>query len=233
VLVRADSGGGTHEFLAWLTARSRRLHYSVGMTITDGIAGAIGQVPADAWTPAYDGDGQVRKGAWVADITGLLDTGSWPAGMRVIVRKERPHPGAQLRFTDIDGHRFTAFATDTKKGQLADLELRHRRRARCEDRIRNAKDTGLRNLPLKGFAQNQAWCEIVALACELLAWTQLLALARTARRWEPKRVRLRLFAIAGQVVRGSRRLRLRLAENWPWAADITAAITRLQAIPSG
>ena len=55
--------------------------------------------------------------------------------MRVIVRKERPHPGAQLRFTDIDGHRFTAFATDAKKGQLADLELRHRRRARCEDRI--------------------------------------------------------------------------------------------------
>ena len=96
--------------------------------------------------------------------------------MRVIVRKERPHPGAQLRFTDIDGHRFTAFATDAKKGQLADLELRHRRRARCEDRIRCAKDTGLRNLPLKGFAQNQLWCEIVALACELLAWTQMLAL---------------------------------------------------------
>ena len=117
--------------------------------------------------------------------------------MRVIVRKERPHPGAQLRFTDIDGHRFTAFATDAKRGQLADLELRHRRRARCEDRIRCAKDTGLRNLPLKGFAQNQVWCEIVALACELLAWTQMLALTGTARRWEPKRLRLRLFAVAG------------------------------------
>jgi Transposase DDE domain group 1 len=131
VLVRADSGGGTHEFLKWLTAKSRRLHYSVGMTITEAIAEAIGKVPAEAWTPAYDGGGQVRKGAWVADITGLLDLDSWPAGMRVIVRKERPHPGAQLRFTDIDGHRFTAFATDTKRGQLADLELRHRRRARC------------------------------------------------------------------------------------------------------
>ena len=119
--------------------------------------------------------------------------------MRVIVRKERPHPGAQLRFTDIDGHRFTAFATDAKNGQLADLELRHRRRARCEDRIRCAKDTGLRNLPLKGFAQNQLWCEIVALACELLAWTQMLALTGTARRWEPKRLRLRLFAVAGRL----------------------------------
>jgi hypothetical protein len=153
--------------------------------------------------------------------------------MRVIVRRERPHPGAQLRFTDIDGHRFTCFATDTRRGQLASLELRHRQRARCEDRIRCAKDTGLRNLPLKGFAQNQLWCEIVALACELLAWTQMLALAGDTRRWEPKRLRLRLFAVAGRIVRGSRRLRLRLAQNWPWAAGITAAIARLQAIPSG
>ena len=233
VLVRADSGGGTHEFLTWLTAKSRRLHYSVGMTVTEAIAEAIGKVPASAWTPAYNGDGQARGGAWVADITGLLDLGGWPAGMRVIVRKERPHPGAQLRFTDIDGHRFTAFATDTKKGQLADLELRHRRRARCEDRIRNAKDCGLRNLPLKGFAQNQLWCEIVALACELLAWTQMLALTGTARRWEPKRLRLRLLSVAGRLARSARRLRLRLAQTWPWAADVITAITRLQALPSG
>jgi hypothetical protein len=233
VLVRADSGGGTHEFLTWLTAKSRRLHYSIGMTITDDMQQAILTVPAAAWTPAYDGDGQVRDGAWVADITGMPDLSSWPAGMRVMVRKERLHPGAQLRFSDIDGHRFTAFATDAKQGQLADLELRHRRRARCEDRIRNAKDTGLRSLPLKGFAQNQIWCEIVALACELLAWSQMLALTGTARRREPKRLRLRLFAVAGRLVRGGRRLRLRLARRWPWAGEITAAVSCLQALPSG
>ena len=233
VLVRTDSAGGTHSFLEWLTAPSRRLHYSVGVTVAEDTQAAILKVPADSWTPAYDGDGRVRDGAWVADITGMLDLSSWPAGMRVIVRKERPHPGAQLRFTDIDGHRFTAFATDARKGQLADLELRHRRRARCEDRIRNAKDTGLRNLPLKGFAQNQLWCEIVSLACELLAWTQMLALTGTARRWEPKRLRLRLFSAAGRLARGGRRLRLRLAERWPWARQITTAVTRLQAIPSG
>ncbi|HEY2268219.1 MAG TPA: IS1380 family transposase [Streptosporangiaceae bacterium] len=233
VLVRADSGGGTHGFLEWLTAPSRRLRYSVGMTITEDMQAAILKVPAGSWTPAYDGDGQVRDGAWVADITGMLDLSSWPAGMRVIVRKERPHPGAQLRFTDIDGHRFTAFATGTKKGQLADLELRHRRRARCEDRIRCAMDTGLRNLPLNGYAQNQLWCEIVALACELLAWTQLLALAGEARRWEPKRLQLRLFSAAGRLACGGRRLRLRLAARWPWAGEITAAVIRLQALPSG
>jgi hypothetical protein len=233
VLVRADSGGGTREFLKWLTARSRPLHYSIGMTITEDMQAAILQVPEESWTPAYDGGGQARDGAWVADVTGLLHLEGWPAGMRVIVRKERPHPGAQLRFTDVDGHRFTAFATDARRGQLADLELRHRRRARCEDRIRCAKDTGLRNLPLRGFAQNQLWCEIAALACELLAWAQMLALAGNARRWEPKRLRLRLFAVAGRLVHGGRRLRLRLAERWPWAFEIAAAVTRLQAIPSG
>jgi hypothetical protein len=233
VLIRADSGGGTHGFLEWLTAPSRRLHYSAGMTITEDMQEAILKVPAAAWSPAYDGDGQARDGAWVADITGLLDLSSWPSGMRVIVRKERPHPGARLRFTDIDGHRFTAFATGAKKGQLADLELRHRRRARCEDRIRRAKDTGLRNLPLKSFAQNRLWCEIVALACELIAWTQMIALAGEARRWEPRRLRLRVFAVAGRLAASGRRLRLRLAERWPWSGEITAAIARLQALPAG
>lgn len=233
VLIRADSGGGTQEFLAWLAKPGRRLAYSVGFTITEDTAAAILAVPAKAWTPAYDAGGQVRPGAWVAEITGMLNLAAWPKGMRVIVRKERPHPGAQLRFTDPGGHRFTCFATSTKGGQLADLELRHRRRARCEDRIRAAKDTGLRNLPLHGYDQNQIWCEIVALACELLTWTQMLALTGPARSWEPKRLRLRLFSIAGRLIRGGRRLRLRLAATWPWARLAATAITRLQALTPG
>ena len=138
VLIRADSAGGTRDFLAWLAKPGRRLAYSVGMTITAAIEDAIGALPKKAWTPAYDAGRQPRPGAWVAELTGLLDLAGWPKGMRVIVRKERPHPGAQLRITDIDGHRCTCFATSTRGGQLADLELRHRRRARCEDRIRCA-----------------------------------------------------------------------------------------------
>ncbi|MFD1504016.1 transposase, partial [Streptosporangium lutulentum] len=162
----------------------------------------------------------------------LANLTSWPKGMRVIVRRERPHPGARLRFTDPGGHRFTCFVTNTKQGQLADLELRHRRRARAEDRIRCAKDTGLRNLPLHDFTQNQMWCEIVALAGDLMAWMQMLALQGPARRWEPKRLRLRLFAVAGRLVHGGRRLRLRIAARWPWAPQIIAAVTRLQALPA-
>ena len=233
VLVRADAGGGTHGFLNWLTAPGRRLAYSVGMTITQDMHQAILTVPARAWTPAYDSDRQPRDGAWVAEITGMLDLSAWPGGMRVIVRKERPHPGAQLRLTDIDGNRVTCFATSTKGGQLADLELRHRLRARCEDRIRCAKDTGLRNFPLQGYAQNKIWCEITAMASELLAWMAMLALGGKTRRWEPRRLRLRLFSPAGRLVRSGRRLRLRLAARWPWNQVITTAITRLQQLAPG
>ncbi len=126
--------------------------------------------------PALNSDGEAREGADLADFTGLLDLDGWPAGMRVIVRRERPHPGAQLRFDDVDGYRLTAFATNTTLGTLQQLELRHRRRARCEDRIRIAKDTGLRNLPLKGFGQNKIWCHLVLIASELMAWSGMLAL---------------------------------------------------------
>jgi hypothetical protein len=231
VLIRTDSGGGTHDFLDWVTAR--RLKYSVGFGLTQEICAAISDIPIRAWTAALDTGGDVRDGAWVAEITGMLDLTGWPKGMRLIVRKERPHPGAQLRFTDIDGHRFTCFVTNTRGGRLAELELRHRRRARCEDRIRNAKDTGLRNLPLHGFAQNQLWCELVALASELTAWMQMLALPdHPARRWEPKRLRLRLFSAAGRLVKGGRRLRLRLAARWRWADLIAMATRRLQALPA-
>ncbi len=154
VLIRTDGGGGTHEFLKWLS--SQGLSYSVGFSLSEDMAAKIDQLPAAAWTAAYDADRKVRDGAWVAELTGMLDLSTWPAGMRLLVRAERPHPGAQLRFTDSGGNRLTAFVTNTASGQLADLELRHRRRARREDRIRNAKDTGLRNLPLKDFAQNQS-----------------------------------------------------------------------------
>lgn len=227
VLVRTDSGGGTHEFVRY--CHQRRLQYSVGFSLAETTAAAVDLIPEEIWTPAYDSDGQVRDGAWVAELTGLIDLTDWPPGIRVIVRKERPHPGAQLRFTDRDGLRLTAFATNTTAGQLPDLELRHRRRARCEDRIRTAKDTGLTNLPLHEFAANRIWIEIVCLACELTAWMQMLALAdHPARRWEPKRLRLRLFSAAARLTRHARRARLRFAAHWPYSALITTALARLQ-----
>jgi hypothetical protein len=230
-LVRTDSGGGTHEFVNWLAARGRWLSYSVGMTITDAVHQAVLKVPASAWTPAVEPGGEVRDGAWVAEIGGDCLKG-WPKAIRLIVRKERPHPGAQLCFTDADGMRLTCFATNTPGEAIAGLELRHRQRARCEDRIRDARSTGLRNLPLHGFAQNQIWLEIVQLALDLLAWMPMLALTGKTRRWEPKKLRFRLFSAAAQLVTTGRRRYLRLAAHWPWTDVISAAADRLQALPN-
>ncbi len=226
VMVRADGGGGTREFIGWLDRRG--LSYSIGFTLPAGMSQVYRQVPEQAWQPAVNADGDVRDGADVADLTGMLTLTGWPAGMRVIVRRERPHPGAQLRFDDVDGYRLTAFATNASRGQLADLELRHRRRARCEDRIRVAKDTGLTNLPLHGFDQNRIWCALVMLALDLTAWTQLLALhGHHARRWEPKRLRLRLFTIPATLARHGRRTLLHIKAIAPWANLITIGHQRL------
>ena len=226
ILIRTDAAGCTHQVVQWLTGQ--RLSYSLGFTLPFHTAELLEKIPEQVWVPALDADGEVRDGAWVAELTGLLDLSGWPPGMRVIARKERPHPGAQLRLTDVDGPRITAFATNTVRGQLAELELRHRRRARAEDRIRIAKDTGLTNLPLHGFAQNQLWCALIELALDLTAWCQLLALTDTeARRWEPKRLRLRLFTIPATLIRTGRRTRLRLAVHAPWSNLATQALARL------
>ncbi|WP_328938320.1 IS1380 family transposase [Streptomyces tauricus] len=230
-LIRTDSAGGTHDFLAWLTRRGRWLSYSVGMTVTEAIQEHVLKVPASAWTPAAETDGEIRDGAWVCELTGdVLD--GWPKGMRLIIRKERPHPGAQLRITDADGMRITCFATNTPDRPIAELELRHRLRARAEDRIRAARATGLRNLPLHHTAQNRIWLEIVQIALDLLAWMPMLALTGTARLWEPRRLRFRLFSVAGQLVTTGRRRILRLARHWPWTGEITAALERLALLPN-
>lgn len=229
VLVRTDTGGGVKQFLSHVTDLG--LEYSVGFYGMSPVVEALGKVPRQAWRTAIDGDGNPREGAQVAELTRYLPATlvGWPKGMRVIARRERPHPGAQLRLTDEDGWRITCFATNTKGWRLADLEVRHRQRARAEDRIRNLKDTGLRNLPFHGFAQNQIWLEIIALAADLLVWTQTLAWHdHPARRWEPKRLRFRLLSVAGRITRSGRRRRLRLPRGWPWNALLDTGWAALQ-----
>jgi hypothetical protein len=226
VLVRTDGAGGTHDFTRW--CHRRGVQYSVGFTLPGNTPELLKKIPEQVWTPAYDAHGTLREGADVAELTGLLDLGPWPEQMRVIVRRERPHPGAQLRFEDVDGYRITAFATNTPRGQLADLELRHRRRARAEDRIRMAKDTGLANLPLHGFDQNKIWCQLVLVGMELTAWTQLLAFTgHAARRWEPKRLRHRVFTIPATLARTGRRVRLHLKRDAPFAQLVLTGATAL------
>lgn len=233
VLIRTDGGGGTKDTLNHI--HSLGLRYSIGISTVIGVdRDLLDRVPADAWTAAYDAQRQPREGAQVADLTGMLGdltAKGWPPGMRVIARRERPHPGAQLRVTDADGWRITLFATNSRIGQLADLDLRHRRRARAEDRIRCLKDSGLTNLPLQGMDANRIWLELVQLAADLLTWTQTLSLS-AHRRAEPKRLRLRILGVAARVVTTGRTTILRLPKDWPWAAEIAAAHAHLRALPN-
>lgn len=229
VMVRTDAAGATHAFAAAVHAAG--CGFSLGFSITADVQAAVLAVPAHAWVPAYDLDGQPRKGAWVAEITGMLDLAKWPDGARVIVRRERPHPGAQLRFTDTDGHRFTAFITDTAGGQLADLEVHHRSHARVEDRIRCGKTTGLRNLPCRGYAENKAWLELALTAADLLTWAQALCFTGDLARCEPATFRYRICAIAAKLTRTARVPTLHLDRDWPWAPQLATAFTRLRTAP--
>lgn len=233
VMIRTDSAGGTHDFLDWLSDPVRDLAYSVGFGFTPAMQKALERIDAQAWVQAHNSDGIERDGAWVTDLTANLDLTSWPEGMRVIVRKEIPHVGAQLRITDTDGMRYTAFATNQSGGRLAELEVTHRLRARCEDRIRGSKDTGLGNLPLTAFAANEIWIHLVMLAMELTAWTQMLALTGTeARRFEPKRLRARIFETAGKIISTGRRRILHLAATAPETPLILKGLERIRALPA-
>ena len=238
ILVRVDGAGCTKDFLTHirsLRGNAVQTGFSVGWSITARERAAITAIPAKVWADAIDADGEHRDGAGLAEITGLLPARTlteYPAGMRVIVRRERPHPGAQLDlFEEADGFRYTAFATDTATGQLAHLDARHRAHARVEDRIRCAKDTGLDHFPSRTFAINTAWLTAVMIAVDLLAWTQLLLLNGHLAKAEPKTLRYRLLHVAARLTRGQRRTWLRIQRSWPWARDLAAAFARLNQIP--
>ena len=242
VLIRSDGAGASHDLLEWISEqnriRGRRVEYSVGFSITAGIRRAIAIAPDTAWGPAVNQDGDLRPGAEIAELTGLLPPrmlAKWPDGMRVIVRRERPHPGAQLSmFEELDGWRYQAFATNTATGQLQFLEARHRAHARVEDRIRHAKDTGLGRLPSREFALNQAWLVAVMIAADLVAWTRMVACTGAATilaACEPKAMRYRFLHVAALLTRSSRRRRVKIPETWPWATAIEAVFHTIAAIP--
>ena len=229
LLLRVDSAGACHEVLDW--CRQAWIEFSVGYDLTEPVRDAIEKIPDGAWACSLDQDGQERPNGQVAEITDQLDLEGWPTGSRVIVRRERAHPGAQLSFTDHDGHRFQAILTDQTGADIAAIERDHRARARVEDHIRNDKDTGLRNPPFRDFEHNRVWLELVRLAHDLIAWTQRLLLSGALATAEPKRLRYRLLHIAARLAFHARTATLRLQASWPWAKDLAAAFTKLKRSP--
>ena len=228
ILVRTDSAGATHGLTDY--CREARMRFSAGYELTEQVRQAILQIPEDAWVPALEKDGGQRENGQVAEITGRLELSCWPEGSRLIVRRERPHPGAQLSFSDHDGHRFQAILTDQDDQDIAVLECRHRQHAHVEDRIRDDKDTGLAKLPFKEFALNEVWLEVVMLAHDLIVWTQALLLDGELAKAEPKRLRYSLLHVAARLAFSGRRAKLRLAHDWPWASELAAAFQRLKAL---
>jgi len=233
VLARSDSAGATHAFAA--ACLERGVGFSFGFPVDERVQRIVDLIPEQCWAPALKSDGEIRDGAWVAEATGLVDLSTWPEGSRLILRKERPHPGAQLTFTDADGHRITALLTDTPPGvvpgQAAGLELRHRQHARVEDRIREAKASGLRNLPCRGFAENAAWLEAVLTAIDLVCWAKLICFADNPElaRCEIAAFRYRVLHVAARLTRSARRLHLRIDRTWRWATPIAEGFHRLRA----
>jgi hypothetical protein len=233
VLARSDSAGATHKFAAACAARG--VEFSFGFPIDARIRRVVDLIPETCWDPAIQGDDDLRDGAWVFEATGMITLRGWPKGSRLILRKERPHPGAQLTFTDVDGHRITALLTNTPPGivpgQAAGLELRHRQHARVEDRIREAKATGLRNLPCHATALNAAWLETVLTAVDLVAWTQLIGFTGqpALARCEIHAFRYRVLHVAARITRSARTTRLRIDATWRWAVQIAAGFHRIRA----
>ena len=225
VLVRADTAGDVATFIDGLVARE--VEFSIGARVADYLTAAIRAVPDDAWQSAVNTDGKPRNGAQIA----VLDTSSerWPSGTRAIVRREHPHPGAQLRLWDHAGWRHQVTLTNSAGDPVA-LELRHRRHAEMENHIRNLKACGAERLPFTKLSANQAWFETILTAADLLRFAQMLVLDGDLARVEPKTLRYRLLHAPGRLVHTARHVMLRINDTWPWATGLLGAYQRLHLI---
>ena len=178
--------------------------FSIGFPIDQGVRDALVLVQEEDWVPARETDGSVRDGAWVTELTDLIPLSAWPEDTRLLMRRERPHPGAQLTLFDTaEGFRHTCFITNTEGTDIAALELRHRGHARVEDRIRNWKDCGLANLPFDSFVRNEAWVATSLIAGALLAWSQMVCFDGALAKAEPKTMRYRVLHVAAYLAHKS------------------------------
>ena len=228
VLVRADSAGATHRFIEVLA--DTNCEFSLGFAIDQRVRDALRCAQEEDWVDAVESDGTVRDGAEVIELTELCDLGNWGDRVRLIARRERPHPGAQLTLFDTEeGARHQCFITSSQ-GDIAVLELRHRGHARVEDRIRDAKAMGLVNLPFRDIVPNNAWLQLVLCAMDLMAWTKAICLDGELANAEPKRLRYTFLHTAARIVTGGRRTKLRIQSNWPWGQDLVDAHARLRTI---
>ncbi|MDH6128395.1 IS1380 family transposase [Kitasatospora sp. GP82] len=242
VLIRVDGAGFSRELLQWIASAGGRRsptfrwEYSIGWAFTAREQAAVAKADRlGLWQPATDADGQACEDAFVADLTGLLgDLSARPANHKVIARKEPLHPRYTKDASSYEiakGMRYQTFATNTRRGQAQFLDARHRKHARVEPKIRDQKASGMRLLPSREMPVNAAWLTATAIACDLRAWLQLLALDGDLAKATPKTLRYRILHVPARLVRGQRRRRLKIPHSWPWADAIVQAFQRIQALP--
>lgn len=231
VLVRTDSAGASRQFLNYLDARG--VQFSVSYTVPIALDSDIHRITdKQYWQPALTADGEEREDAWVINATGAVSLKNYPAGTNIYLRAEPLHPGARASLLDHEGHRLTAFLCNSPRWDTQTLDVRHRERARCENRIKTLKNTGLGKFPFASFAANQAWASIAALTMNMITWMGLAALpaGHSGATWDIKRWRYRVFATAGKLITRSRRAHLLFPQSAPETGLILALRARIEAL---
>jgi hypothetical protein len=250
LLVRIDGAGASHELISHLlslASRRRTVLFTSGWMITGADEDAIGLLPAAAWQAAVDQDGTAQEDKHVAEITHLLSRAAgWPAGLRWIVRRTKPSRRQAKNLTAFErasGWRYSIIVTNIPAGGIPGVpgshhaqftDVLHRSHATVEDRVRNAKSMGLRNLPSKTWVVNCGWVLAANIAADLSAWCRLLGLydQEDLKDAEPDTLRYRLWALPARFVRHARQRVLKISRTWPWKDAFLTCWHRLCALPA-
>lgn len=229
VMVRADSAGCTHRFVHG--CRERNIGFAVVARQNSKIHGVIGRlaVDDDRWTRTERHDGTRRHVAHVGELTDLIDLDGWPPGTRLIVRREKRHPGAQRSLFGSETFRYWGHYTD-QTGTPVELDQHMRAHAHVEDHIRRLKASGLERFPFRDLDANRAWLALVGIAADLVRWFQLLCCHGPLARAEPKRMRWSLWHTPARVVRRAGRDIVRIIDGWPTTADLVDAYQHIAAL---
>lgn len=228
IQVRTDSAGCT-EFV-W-HCRARNVGFAVVARSNASIHGAISKIVADGdrWTPAERQDGEPRPGAAVAELTDQLDLSAWPAGTRLIVRREPLHPGAQgSLFPSLD-FRYWGHYTDAD-GDPVSLDTHMRAHAHVEDNIRRLKDSGAGRFPFTDIDANRTWLAVVCFADALVRWFQQLCCTGPLASAEPKTLRWGLWHTPARIVHRARQRVIRILDGWPSTDVLLDAYQRIALI---
>ena len=246
MLVSIDGAGASHDVIDYLSAlntapahgrRGRRVEYSIGWPLDERTMTGIEQLRQSDWGAAVHTDGEADRAVQVADLTGIMRHGpsgdrlaSWPACMRLIVRRT-PRPATKpAKFGEHPDWEYGAFVTNTASGQIQFLDARHRTQAHVEDRMKQLKACGARNLPSIDYGRNTAWLQLAALATSLTAWLRHLALDDELAKASTKTLRFRLLSAPARLVNHARRRTLKIPPGWEWSTDLATAWNRLQAL---